>query len=67
MYDIVFAIIKTKTIPCRMFMTITGIEILVRVTSKITQSFNLIFKNQTGLTPSGYRKQVKGEPKGQNL
>lgn len=31
------------------------------------QSFNLIFKNQTGLTPSGYRKHAKAEPKGQNL
>lgn len=31
------------------------------------QSFNLIFKNQTGLTPSGYRKQALAEPKGQNL
>lgn len=31
------------------------------------QSFNVIFKNQTGLTPTGYRKQVRTEPKGQNL
>jgi len=31
------------------------------------QSFNMIFKNQTGLTPSGYRKQAKAEPKEQNL
>ncbi len=31
------------------------------------QSFNLIFKNLTGMTPSGYRKQAKGEAKGKNL
>ena len=31
------------------------------------QSFNKIFKNQTGLTPSGYRNQEKGKLKGKSL
>ncbi|MCU0484863.1 MAG: AraC family transcriptional regulator [Anaerolineales bacterium] len=31
------------------------------------QSFNTLFKNQTGLTPSGYRKQARAEPESQNL
>ncbi|HSQ27464.1 MAG TPA: helix-turn-helix domain-containing protein [Anaerolineales bacterium] len=31
------------------------------------QSFNMIFKQQTGMTPSGYRKQAQNEPNSQNL
>jgi AraC-like DNA-binding protein len=31
------------------------------------QSFNMIFKQQTGLTPLGYRKQAQDKPKGKNL
>jgi AraC-like DNA-binding protein len=31
------------------------------------QSFNTIFKQQTGMTPSGYRKNIRTEKDGQNL
>ena len=40
--DFILAIVKTKRIPRRMFTTPSRIEILVRITGKITQSFYLI-------------------------
>ena len=42
MYHFIFAIIKTERIPCRMFTTCSRIEILIRITGKIAQTFYLV-------------------------
>jgi len=42
MYDIILSIVEAKTVPCRMFVTVTGIEILIRITCQIAQPFHLI-------------------------
>ena len=42
MNNFIFSIVKAKRIPCRMFTTGTRIEILVRITGKVTQPFYFI-------------------------
>ena len=39
---LVLTIIKAQAVPCRMLPTLTWIEILVRVASKIAQTLNLV-------------------------
>ena len=43
MHYFVFTVVEAKWIPCRMFSASARIEILVRITCKVTQSFYLIF------------------------
>lgn len=40
--DFILSIVEAETVPSRMLMTVARIEILVRIASEITQSFNLI-------------------------
>ena len=42
MNDIVLAIVKAKTVPSRMLVAVTGIEILIGVTGQIAQSLDLV-------------------------
>ena len=46
MNNFIFSIVKAKRIPCRMFTTGTRIEILVRITGKVTQPFDFILLDE---------------------
>ena len=47
MYHLVLAVVKAETVPCGMFMSVAGIEILVGVASQIAQSFHLVLHGMT--------------------
>src|SRR5574344_1011146 len=47
MYYSIFPIIEAQTIPSRMLPTLTGIEILIRITCNITKTFHFIFYSMT--------------------
>src|SRR3712207_2138187 len=42
MYHLILTIVKAETVPCRMFMAVAGIEILVRITGQIAQSLHFV-------------------------
>ena len=42
MYYVILAVIEAKTVPCRMFVPVTGIEILVGITGQVTETFHLV-------------------------
>ena len=42
MYDIILSVVEAKAVPSRMLMPVAGIEILVRISSKISQTLYLI-------------------------
>ena len=46
-HHLILSIIKTQTIPCRMFASVTGTEILIRIARKITQSLNHVLDCMT--------------------
>ena len=42
MDDFVLSVVEAKAVPSRMFATVAGIEILVRVAGKVAQAFDLV-------------------------
>ena len=56
--NFVFSIVKTQTVPCRMLVSVSGIKILVRVASQVTQSLTFVFYSVAMHDVHNYRNTV---------